>query len=171
MKKSLLLLIIIFCVQQASAQTAIQTEKNENKFSIAIQGGFGYRLAKISGDTPPVLDDYAKDMKSGYSLSLDFAYFIEKDWGLGIKYSRFSSEESLENISVTYLNGFTANGNISDNILISFIGPSYIFKYQIQDSRHSITGAVSLGYLAYKDEAVIVDQTLKIFRSHFWSSF
>lgn len=162
MRKTAFLLLLFLGAQFTFGQIAQDSVLLKKEIRIAFQGGYAYRLAKLSGDIPPALKDYANDLKSGYSYGLDAAYFIKPSWGVGLKYSRFGSTGTMSNMNISYDNGAGANGSISDDITINFIGPSYVSKYATRNPDHTFFGGISLGYLGYSDKAVLVDQDFKI---------
>lgn len=162
MKKPALLLALLFSVQFSFGQTSEEVITAGKEFRVAFQGGVAYRLARISGDTPSILKSYAENLKSGYSVGVDAAYFLKPSWGLGIKYNRFGSRAAVTNMAITYDNGSSAYGSISDNISINFFGPSYVSKYTLANPRHIFFGGMSLGYLGYHDDAVLVNRSFQI---------
>ena len=162
MKKPAFLLLLLFFANFSFGQIAEEIVPSGKEFRIAFQGGYAYRIAPLSKDTPPLLKNYANDLKSGYSIGLDAAYFFRPSWGLGMKYSRFGSEGAVPNMSITYDDGTSAYGNISDNISISFVGPSYVSKFTFANPDHVVFGGMSLGYLGYRDDAVLANRTIEI---------
>ena len=163
MKKLPLLLILLFVLQISFAQdTSEATDNPEKDFRISVQGGFGYRLASVANNIPPNLKSYVTDLKSGYSGNLDIGYFIKPTWGIGFKYSRFISRNSMTSMNVFDENGNNVYGTVSDDISISFAGPSYISKYVFNNPLHCIVSGISLGYLSYKDEALLVNRTMEL---------
>lgn len=160
------LLLIFQCSMGQTSPSLVSaenaTENPHQKIRFAVQGGYGYRLAPLADDTPPALQEYSNNLKSGFSLALDAAYFLKPTWGLGLKYSRFGSEESMGNMQVTYPDGGSVQGTISDEISIHFIGPSYISEYAFRNPKHSMYGAISLGYLSYLDRAGMAQQVLEV---------
>lgn len=162
MKKPATLLLLLFFATISFGQISEEIVPFEKEIRIAFQGGYAYRIAPLSKDTPPILKNYANNLKSGYSVGLDAAYFFRPSWGLGLKYSRFGSEGAMTNMSVTYDDGMSSYGSISDNISISFVGPSYVSKFTFLNPNHVVFGGMSLGYLGYRDDAVLVNRTLAI---------
>lgn len=171
MKKPALLLTLLFFLQSSFGQTSQEVVAAGKEFRIALQGGYGYRIAPISNDTPPILKSYAENLKSGYSVGLDAAYFLKPSWGLGLKYNRFGSEASMTNMAITHQDGSSAYGSISDNISISFFGPSYVSKYTLINPRHIFFGGMSLGYLGYQDNAVLINRSFQIKGATFGAAF
>lgn len=160
MKKFTYLLLLF--VLPIMGQDLSETTSSGQKIRIATQAGYGYRIAKISNEIPSILREYTKDLKSGYSIGLDASYFIQSNWALGLKYSRFASEGSLKNMQLDFNDGTTEQGTIADDISINFIGPSFMSKYELNNSKHSFIGSLSLGYMSYLNESLLVNRNVEI---------
>lgn len=156
------LLLILFLIQLSFAQSPEEPSENTQQFRIAVQGGYGYRIAPLSKDIPPDLVNYSKNLKSGYSVGLDAAYFVKPNWGLGLKYSQFGTEQSIGNVNISFDDGSSAYGTMADKISIIFVGPSYISQYSLNNPDHTFFGGISLGYMGYRDEALLVDRTFEL---------
>lgn len=159
--KNLTYLLLLF-VLPIMGQDLNQTTAAKQKFRIATQAGFAQRIAKTSNETPPILREYTKDLKSGYSVGLDASYFVNYNWALGLKYSRFASEGSLKNMQLDFNDGTNAQGTIADDISINFIGPSFMSKYELNNPKHSFMGALSLGYISYLNKSLLVNRNMEI---------
>lgn len=156
------LLSFLFFAQFCVAQSSEETEESIQQFRIAVQGGYGYRIAPLSKDIPPDLVNYSKNLKSGYNIGLDAAYFLKPTWGLGLKFSQFNTEQSIGNVEITFDDGSSGYGTMADKISIIFLGPSYISRYSLNNPDHTIFGGISLGYMNYKDEALLADRNFDI---------
>lgn len=162
MKKPIFLLLLLFIVQSSFGQSPIETGKPAKEFRFAMQGGYSYRIAPLAPDTPHIMKDYVNDLKSGYSFGLDAAYFIQPAHGFGLKYSRFSTKAAMPNMEVTFVDGSSSIGTISDAISINFVGPSYLSKYELLNPAHVFFGGLSIGYLGYRDNALMASRVLEI---------
>lgn len=133
-----------------------------NHFRIAVNGGWSYRVAKLSGNIPPEFEQYQKELKSGYNLGVDLTYFISEPFGVGFKYNNFKSKNEIDNIYITYPNGYTEYGKMCDNISINFIGPIFSTRLLNANKKNALLLNFGLGYMGYKNEAVLVsDFTMK----------
>lgn len=171
MKKSIALLLLFFLVQISFGQSALGVAKPAKEFRFAFQGGYSYRIAPLSPDTPYIMKDYVNSLKSGYNFGFDAAYFIQPAHGFGLKYSRFSAKAAMPNMDVTFVDGSSSFGTISDNIAINFIGPSYLTKYELSNPAHVFFGGLSLGYLGYQDKAMLATRSIDISGSTFGAAF
>ncbi len=167
MKRSFLFFALLFYVPFAFAQASEEAINVNNEIRLAVNGGYSYRLARVAPGTPSILRNYVNNLKSGYAFGLDAAYFFKPERGLGLKYSRFGSEASMNNMTVTYDNGNSSYGTISDDIAITFVGPSYVTKYPLANQNHSLFGSLSLGYLQYNDHGKLANEIIELKGSTF----
>ena len=137
------------------ADKVVDTQKY-NHFRIAVNGGRSYRVGKIAGNNEPEIQQYQKELKSGYNLGIDMTYFISEPIGFGIKYSNFKSKNSMDDIYLTFPNGYTEYGKMSDNISISFIGPMFSTRLMNANKKNALFLNFGIGYMGYNNEAVLV---------------
>lgn len=123
---------------------------------IAVNGGYSYQLANTQS-VPDGLENYTKELKSGYHLGGDFTYFFEENYGIGFQYYLFRTTNSLDNIYIEFDDGSRRFGNLKDNISISFLGPQFSVRYLNLTSFNAFIMNFSLGYLMYNNNAVIID--------------
>ncbi len=135
---------------------------SEAKLKLAPTFGFGYRLGILSEEIIPDFKDYARNLKTGYSLGVDATYFIRPQWGVGVKYLRFGSNNAMDNVQVTFADGSSSQGSISDNITIDFVGPVYSSKTPFANGKHLLIGNLALGYLGYQNESFLIEQPIRI---------
>lgn len=131
--------------------------ENYKHFRIALNGGYSYMTAKISENTPPDFKNYSKELKSGYHLGFDVIYYFTEPLGLGFKYCSFNSKNSIDNIYLTDLNGYTAYGKMSDDISITFFGPTFSTRLLNSDKTNAFLLGLSIGYIGYKNDFVLID--------------
>ena len=127
------------------------------QFSAAIKTGWGYRTAPVADNVPRELNEYIKGLKSGFVFGLDFQYYFSEPLGIGFKYSTFRSSNSIDNIQVTMPNGTSARGKMSDDILISYAGPSFNVRLFNADKKGAFLTNAGFGYLAYRDKALLIN--------------
>lgn len=128
-----------------------------DRFRFAAHGGFSYTLASVADDVPSDFKDYVRQMKTGYHFGADATYFITESYGLGLKYSLFKSKNSLDNIYAVGPNGQTRYGIMSDNLSISFFGPSLVNRSSNHDRSRTFIAGLAIGYMSYLDKKVIID--------------
>ncbi len=127
------------------------------RFRIALNGGFSYETAPLAKGLPGAIKDYYNELKTGYHFGGDMTYFISEVIGFGVKYVNFHSSNSLSNVTLYDNYGNTLSGKMSDDIAISFIGSTFASRFLSNTGRNSFLLAASLGYVHYKDDAVLVD--------------
>lgn len=131
--------------------------QNYQHFRLALNGGFSYETAKVSDKVPAEFEDYIKQLKSGYHLGGDFTYYFNEFLGAGVRYSVFKTKNSLENIYLEDSYGNRTYGRLSDDLTISFIGPSFSSRF-INRKNNSFLMSVSLGYMDYKNNGFVINR-------------
>ncbi len=130
------------------------------RYRVSFNGGFSYLIGKTSESVPNDLKNYISELKSGSHFSVDGGYFWKENIGLGLKYSSFLTKNSIDNVTVTDVNGQTRNGRLADNINTQFFGAT-IYNRAYSKSRNTVWLLnASLGYLAYKDNATVINNFL-----------
>ncbi len=155
--KHLLVMLLFACSLGAQTKETIA----DSRLRFAPTVGFAYRTAPLSDQLTGDDREYVQKMKPGYNIGAELSYSIKPQWGIGAKFNQFNS------IYTTYLNGINPDGsasreNIKDKIKISFIGPTYFSRVLLPNARHSVSGSLGLGYLAYRNSANFRGDSIKI---------
>jgi hypothetical protein len=132
--------------------------ENYQHFRLAVNGGYSYLTAKVGESVPGDFKDYIKELKSGYHLGGDLTYFFTEPLGFGIKYYLFKSSNSLDNIYREDSDGNRTYGKMSDDLTISFIGPTFSTRLLNHNKNKAFIMNVSLGYMGYSNDKVIIDK-------------
>ncbi len=131
-------------------------------FRAAINGGWSYRVAKISNSVPSDFKQYAKDLNSGIHYGLDLSYYFSEPLGVGFKYYNYKSKNKIDNIYISFIDGQTQYGKMSDDISINFIGPFFSTRMLNTDKKNSLLMNLGIGYMGYKNNAVLIsDYTIR----------
>ena len=139
-------------------KTAIRTPR----FILNMHAGPSFRTAKSAPVANQQQADYIDELKSGFSYDLSAYYLKDHMSGFGIKYNSFNSTGSISGQTLTDFEGNTAVGRGSDDITITFIGPAAIvFGKGIFEYDH-ISIEMALGYIAYKNNISILENSYKI---------
>lgn len=125
-------------------------------FRAAINGGWSYRVAKISNSVPSDFKQYAKDLNSGIHYGLDLSYYFSEPLGAGFKYYNYKSKNEMDNIYLTLPGGQTQHGKMSDDISINFIGPFFSTRILDANKKNSLLMNLGIGYMGYKNNAVLI---------------
>lgn len=131
--------------------------QNYQHFRIAINGGYSYHTAKVSESVPNDFKDYVKELKSGLHFGGDVTYYFTEPLGFGVKYLIFKSSNSMDNIYVEDTDGNRTYGKMSDDLTISFIGPTFSTRLLSHNKSNALIMNLSLGYMGYSNDKVIVD--------------
>lgn len=137
----------------------------------SINTGYSYRTASVIDLEQAELEDYIKQLKSGFHIGADFVYFFNDSYGLGCKYAFFKSSNSMDDVYIDLNDGNGLQyGSISDDIYMSFFGPTFSSRLKLLNT-HSLITNISLGYLSYNDDSQAIDYKFMIKGSTFGSAF
>ena len=99
-------------------------------------------------------NDYLNNLKHGWIVQGSIYYLISDLWGLGAKYSLFTSS-AKQNFMVKvddYYPSFLLMG-INEKQYIQYVGPSAIFRQWLNYNNNlQLTETFSAGYVHYRDE-------------------
>jgi hypothetical protein len=127
------------------------------KMRLSIEGGYSYRTAKIPSGMVSEVEDYLKELKTGFNLSIDLAYFFHREYAIALKYSRFSSSNSMDNIYYEDTNtGQTGYGTIEDKISIAYIGLGVTQRLIAGSGSGLLIGHLSVGQLNYNNDSKVI---------------
>ncbi len=126
-------------------------------FRLTVQGGLSYRTADLAEDIPSLYAPYMNDLKSGFNYGIDATGFFSKSWGVGIKYNSHLSKNLEDNVNVFLADGSFVVGRMSDDIRISFIGPSLTMRTYISNYTGYLYAEVSVGHIRYRDEGTLIN--------------
>ena len=132
--------------------------ENYQHFRIAINGGYSYQTAKVAESVPSDFKDYIRELKSGYHFGGDLTYYFTEPLGFGVKYYLFKSSNSIDNIYLEDTDGNRTYGKMSDDLTISFIGPTFSTRLLSHDKKNAFLMNLSLGYMGYSNDKVIIDK-------------
>jgi hypothetical protein len=128
-----------------------------SKFRIALDYGYSHRTAKVAENVPTDFKNYVEDLKNGNNMGLDLNYFVSESFGVGLKYNRNKSSNSMDNIYVEDDQGNRRYGKLSDDITMTFVGVSFAGRILDAKKRNAFIIALSLGQLSFNNQFVVVD--------------
>ena len=133
------------------------------RWSIGIQAGGASLLASTAEAEKDMIDmgipksqavDYNKKLKQGWSMNGDIHYMFSDHFGLGAKYSLFTSSVQKDlTIAVNSMLPEYACMGINERMYIHYAGLSMLFRQWLDDNRKfNLSGTLSAGYVHYRDE-------------------
>lgn len=126
-------------------------------------GGWSYMTAKAGDGLTPSAEEYVKNLKTGHHWGADISFFTSENIGFGLAWSMFRTTNVLDGVSVLdTLTGQVRIGRLMDDMTIQYIGPTFCTAISSASGKSRFMSVFSLGYMPYKNNAVVVDQfTLK----------
>ncbi|MEK6476554.1 hypothetical protein WJR50_03430 [Catalinimonas sp. 4WD22] len=131
--------------------------ENYQHFRIAINGGYSYQIAKVAESVRSAFKDYIQELKSGYHFGGEVTYYFSEPLGVGVKYNVFKSSNSIDNIYLKDTYGNKTYHKMSDDLTISFIGPTFSTRLLNHDKSNAFLMNLALGYIAYSNDKVVID--------------
>ena len=129
-----------------------KTNNQDNyRYRVALNLGLGYLINLYPDDASDDLAAYYMKLKSGSQVSGDVAYYFSGGWGVGVKYSLFNSKNS----AYTYNQNQVQTGVMSDDLSVTFIGPSVSTRFPSINGNNGLMLDFSLGYMKYTDDVIL----------------
>jgi hypothetical protein len=144
------------------------TETKTESFSrwrVGLQGGGSYLINSLAhsrqamkdlGVSPPAqANDYYKELRHGLSAGADIYYLIIHSFGVGVKYSGFTSsvqkdytvKDNNPDIPTYY------SVNEKERLYLNYVGPSFLFQQWLGSSRQfRLNEELSAGYIFLRDQ-------------------
>lgn len=138
-----------------------RNSKSSN-FLISANVGPSFRVASSPDGLNSAQKKYYKDLKSGLSYDVSAYYLKEGRTGFGLKYNVYKSSGTLNNQQINLDNGMIATGAFSDDITISFIGPSFILTEDENARVGEANLEIAIGYMSYQNKAAAIGVPFKI---------
>ncbi len=123
--------------------------------TFGLDGGYGWRTAKISPDLDYSQRNYLENFTSGFAWNIYGSYiFGSSSYGIKLTYLQYIASHSEHR----YYDFFIA-GTLKETHTITFIGPSFIGCDAFgKDKNWILSSYVGLGYLKYSDVATFRDE-------------
>ncbi|MBC7866486.1 MAG: hypothetical protein H7X88_03030 [Gloeobacteraceae cyanobacterium ES-bin-316] len=145
-----------FYLSKNTSSLKVKKATMHDRFTLSVSGGFSYLIAKTSSEVPKDFKPYIKELKSGYHVGGDIAFFISENIGVGLKYVNFNT--SNETYVTLIQPGQTKNGIMRDDVTTHFIAPTFVARSISMNQKTIFNAGYSLGYLGYSNDAVLIDK-------------
>ena len=151
---------------------------NYQKWTLSFNGGYSRRLTEISKNLSSYYADHIKQLKNGYHLEADFAYYFSEYLGIGAKCALFKAS-NLQTIlgpeiivpyygyeyNQYYWAGYRTlekNIRVEDKHTIPYIGLMASARLYDSKKRGALLLNCSAGYLGYTDAGTYNGQSFTI---------
>jgi hypothetical protein len=128
-------------------------------YRVAVNAGYSYQFGKVIQDND-IKKPYLEKLRSGFGCGLDLAWFFTKDFGLGLRYSFFTTSGSggypkaIEDTS--YIVTF------DDHIYIHSVGPEISFRIPLAAKSNSFfIGTMFAGWSFFLNQGDKTDIPIK----------
>jgi hypothetical protein len=138
-------------------------QQGTQKFMIGGFIGYAYRTGTISGSVPSDLRNYLEGLLGGLGAGANFTYFTSDKYGVGLRYSRFHSSNSLSDYTTTYpvqsqfgTSLVTLTGYLADKISIDYYSAVFEERFVQRNHKGFFILGMNLGYMSYLDEGEFI---------------
>lgn len=126
------------------------------RFNLAINGGYGWRTAKLADGIEGLEKEYAEKLMSGFVWNASANYYFNDNYGIGMSYSSYSASNS----SPAYTQeGET--GTFKTNDMITYVGPAFLMRYS-QNQKWIFNMSLGIGYIGYSSDSKFNRESVKL---------
>lgn len=136
--------------------------KKASKFIVMSNVAQSFRIAETPDGLTSQQKKYVKQLKSGLSYDVSAYYLVDSMRGYGLKYNVYRSNGTINNQTLTLQDNSIIRGSFSDDITITFIGPSFILTDGMKSKIGEGNMEVALGFMSYQNNSIIINSPLKI---------
>lgn len=123
---------------------SLYSENPYSRFRLSVDGGYGWRTARIPDGLSSSNKDFYENMNSGPAFQGTFTYFFKETLGIGLNYSLLWGNSENDFL----LGGSGSNSYKKGESLLSYIGGDFVGNIKIsEDSRMDVRAG--LGYSSY----------------------
>ena len=130
--------------------------KDYRRFRFDINSGYSYQPVRLSKSIPDDFRNYYNQLKSGHHIDGGMIFYFNEIYGIGAKYYLYKSSNSLENIYIEDIEGTRTYGRMSDDMVVTFIGPSFSTRFMSRNKKNAFITNFSIGYMDYTNDKVII---------------
>jgi len=125
----------------------------DKKFSLALNGGAGYRIAHIRDGVSDIVKEYLNGLRLGYQYGGEMTFYFAHKFGAGLKINSYHASNSINNITLLFPQFGYQTGTLSEKISVLFVGPSFNILLQDKSNRGGLMASLALGYVDFTDKA------------------
>lgn len=128
------------------------------QFRIVVEGGYSSRLAGVSQEMQPEIQDYFKKLKRGFHIAGELSYFFNTRYGIGFRGNLSKASNSMGSVYVEDEDGNIETGVMKDLISMIYLGPSFLSRHINSKNNNEFCFGLGMGYLMYENDAVLIDE-------------
>ncbi|MCF8368378.1 MAG: hypothetical protein K9G76_04990 [Bacteroidales bacterium] len=137
--------------------------EGESTSRIALHGGYTYRTAKLPEGIDSEYANHLKNLKNGIHFGSDLNFFLNPSNALGASFSYSIAKSTLSNVvAVDEFGDIIASGDLTENISLLYIGPSYFTRYITGYGKTHWLYGITAGYYSYKEDFEWLGETVDI---------
>ena len=143
-------------------KTRLKQKPDYKRWRLGLNGGVAYRINLAPVGIPEEIVDYKDNLRFGASLGTDLVYFASQNIGVGFKYSLFSTQHKIDNISYKAKDDVVYEGSRSDNVKLHFVGPSISVRSIPRPNKLYASCDFTIGYIMYNNNIAFANNSYKL---------
>jgi hypothetical protein len=136
-----------------SLLTRSQVFRKHSGISISAGNGAGYLINPAIPQVPNSFSRYNRKIRLGYTFDFDVHYFFGKYFGLGLRYSVFTSSASFDNVVFQDLDGSFVLGTLEDRLTFQTVELSAQGRFEFFNNALGILPCAHFGYGHFNNKA------------------
>lgn len=145
--------------------------KKENllpKFSLSLNGGYGWRTAKLADGFGAAERDFLNKLKRGPVWNASANYYFNDMFGIGLAYTDYlANNKAWGTISDNETN---TEGELKTTDRITYVGPSFLMRFS-KDQKWIFNVNIGLGYIRYSSNSSLLWRKDKLSGASFGSLY
>lgn len=132
--------------------------KNEH-WILSLGGGYSRLMAPAQEGLSAEDEDYINTMRNAMHLSASIGYFWSATMGISAEYHSMMGAKANGTMRFPINADSAITGPIEDDLTLTFVGAN-LETFSLISTKTSLHAAVGLGYLKYRNDAVIIERVL-----------
>ena len=156
----LLFILLVLSAVNGYTQQPINSDpaRSSKSFWVGAVAGPSLLLEKAPDSLMIEIQDYFNKLRSGWHYGFETGYFFNKYVGVGAKYCRFNTQQSVDSIVVQFFS-HTYYVDLSSNMSIHTLSPMVYGKLPLFEDKLSFTGGIGPAWLFYRNIGKAVGDT------------
>jgi len=148
----------------SSLATPKHREARFQRWRIGFQGGRSYLLNSLAplrqamkdrGVLPDQANNYYKHLRNGISADADLYFLLSRYFGIGLKYSGFSSSHQTDYLVKDMYSDIPIYYSVNEheNFMLNYFGPSFLFQQWFgRNHKFRFNEELSIGTIFFRDK-------------------
>jgi hypothetical protein len=141
-------------VFESDTPNYISSPKNDefSRLRVAVNAGPAFRTARIPYDTPPYLQKYYNELKSGYTIAIESAWYFSEQFGIGLKFNNFRTQNDIDKVGFQNPDGMVVYGELNRDISVIVTAPYLSSRVYNRKKTSAFILDLVIGLMSYREK-------------------